>query len=137
MKPGIEEAWQVIEHLLAPEGRACTEATPTVDAKIPRDPSLGFGGARLKVVHPSLVVGDYPVLSLRLYEPKPVPPEQIIQWGVFPQPVMEALLDAVSQRLRILIAGGTGSGKTTLLSALTHGITRKTRIVTTNLPFGG
>jgi pilus assembly protein CpaF len=82
VRPGQEEVWQVIERLLAPEGKACSEATPTVDAKIPRDPDLGFGGARLKVLHPSLVVGEYPVLSLRLYEPVPVPPEQILAWGV-------------------------------------------------------
>ncbi len=134
VKPGIEEAWQVIERLLAPEGKACTEATPAVDAKIPRDPALGFGGARIKVIHPSLVVGEYPVLSIRLYEPKPVPPEQIVAWNVFPQPVMDALLEAVASRLRVLIAGGTGSGKTTLLSALAHGIPRETRIVTVEDP---
>jgi len=60
VRPGIEEAWQVIERLLAAEGKACTEATTTVDAKLPRDPAMGFGGARLKVLHPSLAVGDYP-----------------------------------------------------------------------------
>ena len=34
--PQQEEVWQVIETLLAPEGKACSEATPTVDAKLPR-----------------------------------------------------------------------------------------------------
>jgi len=37
IRPGIEETWQVIERLLAAEGKACTEATPTVDAKLPRE----------------------------------------------------------------------------------------------------
>jgi len=134
IRPGIEETWQVIERLLAAEGKACTEATPTVDAKLPRDPAIGFGGARIKVIHPSLVVGDYPVLSIRLYEPKPVPPEQIIDWGVFPKPVMDALLEAAAKRLRLILIGGTGSGKTTLLSALAHGIPRQTRIVTVEDP---
>ena len=134
VRPGIEEAWQVIERLLAAEGKACTEATPTVDAKLPRDPAMGFGGARLKVLHPALAVGDYPILSLRLYEPKPVPPEQIIEWGVFPQAVMDALLQAAADRLRLMLIGGTGSGKTTLLSALAHGIPHETRIITVEDP---
>jgi pilus assembly protein CpaF len=132
--PQQEEVWQVIETLLAPEGKACSEATPTVDAKLPRDPELGFGGARLKVLHPTLVVGEYPVLSLRLYEPKPVPPQQIVEWGVFPVAVIEQLLEAVAKRLRLFIIGGTASGKTTLLSALAHGLSHETRIVTVEDP---
>lgn len=132
--PTQEEVWQVIETLLAPEGKACSEATPTIDAKLPRDPELGFGGARLKVLHPTLVVGEYPALSLRLYEPKPVPPEQIVEWGVFPEPVIGQLLEAVAKRLRLFIIGGTASGKTTLLSALAHGLSPETRIVTVEDP---
>ena len=46
LRPSKEEAWRAIEALLAPEGRACSESTPTVDVKIPRDRTLGFGGAR-------------------------------------------------------------------------------------------
>lgn len=134
VRPEQEEVWHVIETLLAPEGRACTEATPTVDAKLPRDPELGFGGARLKVLHSGLVVGEYPVLSIRLYEPVPVPPAQIVGWGVFPETVVQQLLDAVRQRLRLLVVGGTGTGKTTLLSALAHGFVSGTRIVTVEDP---
>lgn len=134
VRPAHEEVWHAIETLLAPEGKACSEATPTVDAKLPRDPALGFGGARLKVLHPTLVGGDYPVLALRLYESQPVPPEQIVGWGVFPETVVQALLECVRERLRLLVVGGTGTGKTTLLSALAHGFSPETRIVTVEDP---
>lgn len=130
LRPSVEEVWRTAEALLALQGRACTEATPTVDAKLPRDRDLGFGGARLKVVHPAIAAGDgFPVMAIRLFEPKPVPPTHIVQWGVFPQPVMDGLLEAVANRLRLLIVGGTATGKTTLLSALCHGIPTSARIV--------
>ena len=58
LQPGIEEVWRATESLLVPQGRACTEATPTVDAKLPRDREIGFGGARIKVIHPAIASGD-------------------------------------------------------------------------------
>ena len=80
------EVWRTVEALLTPQQRACTEATPTVDIKIPRDREIGFGGARVKVIHPCLAPGDgFPVLAVRLFEPEPVSPAQIVEWGVFPR----------------------------------------------------
>jgi Flp pilus assembly CpaF family ATPase len=57
-KPGREEVWRAVEALLSPQVTICTEATPSVDAKLPRDRSLGFGGARVKVLHPAISAGD-------------------------------------------------------------------------------
>lgn len=130
LHPTPAEAWRAVETLLAPQGRACTEATPSVDARLPRDQTQGFGGARVKVLHPSIAAGDgYPSLALRLYEPEPVPPQRIVEWGVLPEVVLAALLEAVSSRLRVMVVGGTATGKTTLLSALCHGIPADARIV--------
>ena len=130
VEPSKEEVWRAVEALLAPQGRACTEATPTVDAKLPRNGDIGFGGARVKVIHPIVASGDgYPTIALRLYEPHPVPPSQIVEWEVMPAAVMDALLEAVSRRLRAMVVGGTSVGKTTLLSALCHGIPQDARIV--------
>jgi pilus assembly protein CpaF len=82
------------------------------------------------VLHPAICAGDgYPSLALRLYEPEPVPPQRMVEWGVLPAAVMESLLAAVSRRLRVLVVGGTGTGKTTLLSALCHGIPPESRLV--------
>lgn len=130
IRPSPGEVWQALEALLSPLGRACTEASPSVDAKIPRDAETGFPGARLKVLHPAVVSGDgYPVFAVRFFEPKPVTPQQIVEWEMVPDEVMDLLLEAVTAGQNILIAGGTGTGKTTLLSALCHGIHMHERIV--------
>jgi pilus assembly protein CpaF len=44
-------------------------------------------------------------------------------------PVIDPLLDAVANRLRVIILGGTATGKTTLLAALCHGIPQTARVV--------
>lgn len=130
LAPTKEEVWRAVEALLAPEGRACSEATPSVDTKLPRDRELGFGGARVKVLHPCIAPGGgYPTLAIRLFEPLPVTPAQVVSWGVFTPPIMAALLDAVGRRLRVMVIGGTGTGKTTLLSALCHGVPLDARVV--------
>ncbi len=134
VRPTQEEAWRAVEAILAPAGRALTEATPSVDVKIPRDPKIEFGGARVKAIHPVVAVGEWPTLSIRMYEGRPVPPEKILAWNVMPDFVMEGLLQAVRRRLRVMVIGGTATGKTTLLSALCHGIEPEARIVTIEDP---
>ena len=153
LRPSKEEAWRAVEALLAPEGRACSESTPSVDVKIPRDRTLGFGGARVKALHPCIAPGDgYPTLAVRLFEPEPVPPSLVARWQVFADtpltgtrpgelapmtpaalhvadPVIDPLLDAIANRLRVIILGGTATGKTTLLAALCHGIPQTARVV--------
>src|SRR5512139_2864460 len=51
--PPLDEVWRSVEALLAPMGRALSEATPTVDAKLPRAKD-GLSGARIKIIHPVL-----------------------------------------------------------------------------------
>ncbi len=128
-KPNLTEAWRAVETLLAPLGRAVTEAAPSVDAKIPRQDGLA-GGARVKIIHPVVAPGlGFPSVNIRLFEPKPVPPERMIEWNVAPPAVINGLVDLVSKALRILVIGGTASGKTTLLSALCYGIPKEARVV--------
>ncbi len=128
--PGAQEVQRAVEALLAPLGRAVNEAAPSVDAKLPRDTQGGFGGARVKIIHPVVASGrGYPSINVRLFEPKPVTPQQLAAWNVAPQSAIDMLLDAVSARARVLIVGGTATGKTTLLSALTHGIPPAARVV--------
>ena len=126
--PSKEEVWRAVEALLTPINRSVSEATPSVDAKLPR--AQGMGGARIKIIHPVLAPGEgYPSISIRLFEPVPVKPERLVEWGMAPQAVIEGLLETVSRQARVLIAGGTGTGKTTFLSALCHGIPREARVV--------
>ncbi len=127
--PSQTEVWRAVETLLAPLGRAVTEASPSVDAKIPRQEGLP-GGARVKIIHPIVAPGaGYPSINIRLFEPKPVPPEKLIEWNVAPEPVIRGLVEMVASAVRVLVIGGTASGKTTLLSALCHGIPKDARVV--------
>lgn len=129
IKPAETEVWRAVESLLAPLGRAVTESSPTVDAKIPRQEGLA-GGARVKIIHPVVAPGlGYPSINVRLFEPNPVPPEKIVEWGVAPAAVVNGLVDLVSKAYRVLVIGGTASGKTTLLSALCSGIPKDARVV--------
>ncbi|MFZ5884024.1 MAG: CpaF family protein [Chloroflexota bacterium] len=129
LKPTVTEVWRAVETLLAPLGRSVTEASPSVDAKIPRQEGLA-GGARVKIIHPVVAPGlGYPSINIRLFEARPVPPAQIIGWNVAPAAVIHGLVDLVGKALRVLVIGGTASGKTTLLSALCHGIPKDARVV--------
>lgn len=119
------EVDRVSEALLRTSGRALTEATPTVDCKLPRIETLPglMGGARVKLIHPIIATGKYdmPSVSIRLYQNAPVHPEDIINWKVAPSGVIEDLLKVVERKARMLVVGGTNTGKTTLLSALCNG----------------
>jgi pilus assembly protein CpaF len=127
--PPQEEVWRTVEALLAPMSRALSEANPTVDARLPRTQD-GLSGARIKILHPVLAPGKgYPAINVRLFEPLPVLPEQLVAWQVAPQTVIEELVGLVAAKLRILVVGGTATGKTTLLSALARGIPDSARVV--------
>jgi pilus assembly protein CpaF len=127
----LDEVWRAVEALIAPLGRAVSEATPTVNAKLPRRSlSADFGGARVKILHPVIAPGEgYPSINIRLFEPRPVSPEQIIAWEVAPDAVIRGLVEAVGRKHRMLVIGGTATGKTTLLSALCAGIPPNSRVV--------
>jgi hypothetical protein len=71
----------------------------------------------------------FPSLNIRLFEQKPVSPDQVVSWGSMSPEMMGLLQDAIGQYLRVLIIGGTGTGKTTILSALTSYIPTDDRIV--------
>jgi len=136
IKEGItaQEVDRVCEALLRTSGRALSEATPTVDAKLPRIESLPglMGGARVKMIHPVIATGkfDLPSISIRLYQTAPVRTEEIIRWKVAPANVIETILECVAKKARLLVLGGTNTGKTTLLSALCNdGIYSGARIV--------
>jgi len=120
-----QEVDRVVEALLRTSGRALSEATPTVDAKLPRIETLPglMGGARVKLIHPIIATGKYdmPSISIRLYQTAPVRPDDIIKWEVAPTKVIEGLLETVGKKARMLVVGGTNTGKTTLLSALCNG----------------
>ncbi len=120
-----QEVDRVVEALLRTSGRALSEATPSVDAKLPRIEALPglMGGARVKLIHPIIATGKFelPSISIRLYQTAPVRPEDIINWKVAPEIVIKKLMEIIGKKARMLVVGGTNTGKTTLLSALCNG----------------
>ena len=127
--PDQNEVERVFAAVIGPQGRSLNESTPSVDAKLPKTPH-NPGGGRIKVIHPCVAPGKgFPSLNIRLFEQKPVSPDQVVAWGSVSREMMDMLEDAIHQYLRILIIGGTGTGKTTILSALTDFIPKDDRIV--------
>lgn len=128
-RPSLDEALRVAEALAGMVGQQFSVANPTINARLPRH-EAGFGGARVKILHPVLLVGDgYPSITVRLFYPRRVTPQDLITWDVAPEGVIRGLLDLVSRKARIMILGGTNMGKTTLLSALCEAIPREARII--------
>ena len=124
-----DEVRLVIDKLLGPQARALSEANPIVDAKIPRGPRLP-AGARVHVVGPPIANGEYPAINIRLYEQRPVKPEQILAWKMASEEILDFLGDVIGSNVgRIMISGGTASGKTTFLSCLCNYIAPDARIV--------
>jgi pilus assembly protein CpaF len=129
IRPDANEVERVIAAIIGPQGRSLNEATPSVDAKLPKTPH-NPGGGRIKAIHPCVVPGaGYPSLNIRLFEQKPVRPEQLVAWGSMNEGMVALLEQAIHRYLRVFIAGGTATGKTTILSALTRFISPADRIV--------
>lgn len=126
--PAPKEVDQVLQKILGPLNRRVSEAEPIVSAKLPRTPRLP-SGARVNVVAPPIANGEWPAVNIRLYEPRPVPPEQLLAWGELNEEMLATLAEAIRGHLRIMIAGGTATGKTTLLSAIANFVPREERII--------
>ena len=127
-RPSVAEAMRLAEALAGMAGTQLSVANPTVNARIVREE--GFGGARVKILHPVLVVGkDYPAISVRLFFPRLITPEDLIAWEVAPEGVIRGLVELVGRKARVLVIGGTNMGKTTMISALCQGIPQDARIV--------
>jgi pilus assembly protein CpaF len=129
IQPQYDEVIRVVDKLLGAQNKALTEATPTVDARLPKTPDNPAGG-RVKVIHAAIAPGaGFPSLSVRLFETRAVTPDMIVQWDSATPEMLDLMAEAVRRKLRILIAGGTGTGKTTLLSALCASIPDAERII--------
>jgi len=129
LKPDPGEINRVLDRLLAPQNKSLNEANPAVIAKLPRT-LHNPGGGRINALHPVIAPpGRNPAFNIRLFEPKPVLPEWILERGVMSPEVMDLLSLAMREGYRILITGGTRTGKTTLLSALCNFLRPDWRII--------
>ncbi|MCC6189041.1 MAG: CpaF family protein [Anaerolineales bacterium] len=130
----LVEVDTVFANLLGAQLKAASEANPSVNAKLPRT-RHNPGGGRIKYIHSVIAPGlGYPSINIRLFEPTPVRPEQLLEWGMLDEPTLDLLAQLVRGNRRGFICGGTASGKTTLLSMLCNFLPVKYRIVTIEDP---
>ena len=128
-RPTAAEVRLVVDKLLGPQAKALSEANPVVSAKLPRSIRLP-AGARVNIVGLPIANGQFPIINIRLYEERPVTPQQILAWGMANEEIMDFLAGLIAgNEGRVMIAGGTASGKTTFLSALCNYIAPDARIV--------
>lgn len=105
-----------IIRLVAAHGRAEIHADrPIISAELPPH-AEGHAGERFEGVLPP--VASAPCFSIRKPAERLYTLDDYVADGLMPPALADALRAAVTQRLNILIAGGTSSGKTTLANAL-------------------
>ncbi|MBI3593480.1 MAG: Flp pilus assembly complex ATPase component TadA [Nitrospirae bacterium] len=119
---GDEQVRTVIERIVHPIGRRIDESSPMVDARL-RD------GSRVNAIIPPLSLNG-PIITIRKFPPTQMGEEQLTKNESLTKKMLEFLKFCVSNRMNILISGGTGSGKTTLLNVLSGFIPSGERIVT-------
>jgi pilus assembly protein CpaF len=107
--------------LAAIGGRRLDEASPWVDARLPK-------GIRLHAVVPPVSPAGT-LISLRILRHEPFELTELVETGCLPfawKAVLEAL---ITSRAAFLISGGTGAGKTTLLASLLSLVPARERLV--------
>ena len=117
-----EVSRNIVERIVAREGRRIDQTSPMVDARM-------ADGSRLNaIVEPVAVSG--PTLTIRKFSTKRLTINDLVEKGSLTATAAVFLRACVLARKNIVLAGGTGSGKTTLLNALASFIPASERIVT-------
>ena len=117
-----EHLMSVIDRMVRSSGRRVDQSSPMVDARLP-------DGSRLNVVVPPLAV-DGASLTVRKFTAKHLTSADLVSRGALSAEAADLLHRAVSERLNMIVSGGTGTGKTTMLNMLSSHIGRNERVVT-------
>ncbi|MBL7661921.1 Flp pilus assembly complex ATPase component TadA [bacterium] len=111
-----------IERIISPIGRRIDESSPLVDARL-KD------GSRVNaVIRPLALKG--PCITIRKFAKTPLTIDHLVNFGSMSRGMADFLSLVVTQRLNVVISGGTGSGKTTLLNVLARFIPEGERVIT-------
>ena len=111
-----------VERVIAPLGLRIDRASPAVDARLP-------DGSRLHAVIPPASV-DGPIVAVRRFSEAVTDLDALVEVGGITDDGANLLRVSVSDRMNLLVAGGTGAGKTTLLNVLSKEIDESERTVT-------
>ena len=101
---------RIIRLVASSIGEPCDRLSPIVSAELPG------GGERFEGLMPP--VAQAPCFSIRKPSATPFSLDDYVAQGALTLAQCEALRAAASERLNILVAGGTSSGKTTFTNAL-------------------
>ncbi len=112
----------VVERAIAPLGLRLDAASPAVDARL-------SDGSRLHAAIPPASV-DGPVVAVRRFTDAVPDLAALVAGGALRDDGAAVLVDAIRDRLTVLVSGGTGAGKTTLLNVLSREIPPGERVVT-------
>ena len=114
-----------VENLLKRAGKACTMATPVVDAAID-------SRVRACVTHESFSPsGHGPMLTLRVARHRSISLDSLVHLELAPFAVLDYLAAVVTSGAgTILVAGEVGTGKTTLIKALALKVPEQEAILT-------
>lgn len=116
------ELIQVIDRIITPLGRRLDSSQPMVDARMP-------DGSRINAVLAPIALNGS-CLTVRKFLTKQLHFDELVTQGSLTDAAVNYLLQAITKRKNILIAGGTGTGKTTLLNTLASHIDSAQRLVT-------
>lgn len=134
LQPDIVEVDTVFSSLFGQQLKAYSEANPSVNAVLPRT-KHNPGGGRIKYIHPVIAQGaGFPSINIRLFEPEPVKPETLLEWGMLDEPTLDILAGMIRRSMHGFIVGGTSTGKTTMLSMLCNFLPVGFRIMTIEDP---
>ena len=111
-----------VERVIAPLGLRIDRASPAVDARLP-------DGSRPHAVIPPASV-DGPIVAVRRFSEAVTDLDALVEVGGITDDGANLLRVSVSDRMNLLVAGGTGAGKTTLLNVLSKEIDESERTVT-------
>lgn len=117
-----EAVMSTIDRIISPLGRRVDESSPMVDARL-RD------GSRVNAIIPPLALKG-PCLTIRKFSEKKLIAKDLIKFNSANRAMVDFMQMCVTQRMNIIVSGGTGSGKTTLLNILSDFIPIDERVVT-------
>jgi pilus assembly protein CpaF len=112
----------LIDRIVGPLGLRLDESVPWVDARLP-------DGSRVHAIVPPIAVTG-PTLTIRKFSQTPLSLDELVDRGALSSALAAFLCSSVTDRLNMVVSGGTGAGKTTLLNALSSFIPEWERIVT-------